>query len=79
MNSRMEELRKAKDELIASLMQKMDEQRASFESKIDRMTITIETHEKTILVLKSNIQALEEDLHKKRDVEKQLDECLKRE
>lgn len=53
----------------------MDEQRASYEIKIDSLTVIIETHEKTILTLKGTILALEEDLHNKKDVEKQLEEA----
>jgi hypothetical protein len=75
----MEALRIEKDAIIAELTQKMDEQRASFENRIDSLTVTIETHEKTILVLKGTILALEEDLHNKKDVEKQLEEAQQRE
>lgn len=53
----------------------MDEQRASYETKIDSLTVIIQTHEKTILTLKGTILALEEDLHNKKDVEKQLEEA----
>ena len=53
--------------------------RVKFETQINSLTITIETLEKQVLVLKSNIIALEEDLQKKKDVEAQLDEALKRE
>jgi len=79
LNQKMEALRIEKDAIIAELTQKMDEQRASFESSIDRLTVIIETHEKTILVLKGTILALEEDLHNKKDVEKQLEEAQQRE
>ena len=53
--------------------------RVKFETQINSLTITIETLEKQVLVLKSNVIALEEDLQKKKDVEAQLDEALKRE
>ena len=75
----MESLREQKDKTIADLSNQMDEQRAAYESNIDKLTITIETQEKQILVLKSNMTALEEDLYKKKDVEQQLKECLHRE
>ena len=75
----MESLREQKDKTIADLSNQMDEQRAAYESNIDKLTITIETQEKKILVLKSNMTALEEDLYKKKDVEQQLKECLHRE
>lgn len=53
--------------------------RMKYESEINSLTITIETLESQILVLKSNTLALEEDLGKKRDVERQLDESRNRE
>ena len=76
LNASMEQLRKEKDANIADLTKKMDEQRSSFEKNIDELKITIETQDKVILVLKSNVTSLEEDLYKKKDVEKQLDENL---
>ena len=75
----MESLREQKDKTIADISNQMDEQRAAYESNIDKLTISIETQEKQILVLKSNMTALEEDLYKKKDVEQQLKECLQRE
>lgn len=53
--------------------------RSSYELRINKLTITIETHEKTILMRDSKILSLEELLRKKEDVEKQLDDALKRE
>lgn len=79
LNAAMEQLRKDKDAKIADLTKKMDEQRSNYEKNIDQLKITIETQDKVILVLKSNVTSLEEDLHKKKDVEKQLDENLQRE
>lgn len=57
----------------------MEEMRSSYELRINELTITIETHEKTILMRDSKILSLEELLRKKEDVEKQLDDALKRE
>lgn len=51
-------------------MAKMEEMRSSYETRIDKLTITIETHEKTILMRDSKILSLEESLRKKEDVEK---------
>lgn len=79
LNQKHEQLRKDKDKELADLKAKMEEMRTNYETRIDKLTITIETHEKTILLRDSKILSLEEALKKKEDVEKQLDDCLKRE
>jgi DNA repair exonuclease SbcCD ATPase subunit len=72
-------MRKEKDQIIADLHYKIEELRKNWESKVNNLTITVETHEKTILLRDSEILALQQLLRKKEDVEKQLAELLVRE
>ena len=79
LNYKMEQMRKEKDKTISELTLKIEEMRKMFETKINKLTITIETHERTIKMKDSEILSLEQSLQKLKDVEKQLEDALKRE
>lgn len=68
----MDKLRDQKDHEISQLKQKFEEMRYEYESKVDELTITIETMEKQILVQNGTITGLESELYQKRDVDQQL-------
>jgi len=75
----MEELRRQKDEIIRELKEKIESNRLSYEAKITTCTTTIQEQERTIVELTGKCDALEEELHQRKDVENQLNEALERE
>ena len=74
-----ENIRATKDAKILSLERSMEAQRKKYESEINRQIIIIREQETTILNKNGKIMSLEEILSKKTDVERQLEECLRRE
>ena len=74
-----ENIRATKDAKILSLERPMEAQRKKYESEINRQIIIIREQETTILNKNGKIMSLEEILSKKTDVERQLEECLRRE
>ena len=74
-----ENIRATKDAKILSLERSIEAQRKKYESEINRQIIIIREQETTILNKNGKIMSLEEILSKKTDVERQLEECLRRE
>jgi hypothetical protein len=57
----------------------METQRVKYETEINRLTIIIRELETTVLNKNGTIMSLTEVLSKKNDVERQLEESLRRE
>ena len=77
-NIEIKNLQEEHARILSELRSKMEQQRITYETRIDELTITIEKKVQIILSKDSEILSLEQVLEKKKDVESQLQETVDR-